>query len=133
MAGVVETLREAVGAVARLDDGGDEHEEELDAEAVATQCKQWGVTAELKPHQADGVAWLIGRYVRGVNVILGTHLFPIPSHTCTHFGTIIGRFILRLYLNMGFSGCFGIPHRSCIACLFVLVGTFLMGALLGGR
>ena len=75
MTGVVETLREAAEAVERLDDGGDDNEEELDAEAVAKQCKGWGVTAELKPHQADGVAWLIGRYVRGVNVILGKQFF----------------------------------------------------------
>ena len=75
MTGVVETLREAAEAVERLDDGGDVNEEELDADAVAKQCKEWGVTAELKPHQADGVAWLIGRYVRGVNVILGKHFF----------------------------------------------------------
>ncbi|BAS81825.1 Os03g0101700, partial [Oryza sativa Japonica Group] len=30
-----------------------------------------GVTAELKPHQVDGVAWLIRRYQLGVNVLLG--------------------------------------------------------------
>lgn len=88
MTGVVETLREAAEAVERLDDGGDDNEgEELGAEAVAKQCKEWGVTAELKPHQADGVAWLIGRYVRGVNVILGKHsIFVILSYICTHSG-----------------------------------------------
>jgi hypothetical protein len=87
MTGVVETLREAAEAVERLDDGGDGNEEELGAEAVAKQCKEWGVTAELKPHQADGVAWLIGRYVRGVNVILGKHfIFVILSYICTPSG-----------------------------------------------
>ncbi|CAM6097679.1 unnamed protein product [Calypogeia fissa] len=38
---------------------------------VAANCSAWGVTAQLKPHQAEGVEWLIRRYVRGVNVILG--------------------------------------------------------------
>ena len=42
-----------------------------DAGAVLAMCKGWGVTAELKQHQAEGVSWLIGRYVQGVNVILG--------------------------------------------------------------
>lgn len=30
-----------------------------------------GVTALLKPHQVEGLSWLIRRYVIGVNVILG--------------------------------------------------------------
>ncbi|KAL3693838.1 hypothetical protein R1sor_007489 [Riccia sorocarpa] len=42
-----------------------------DAAAVAASCGSWGVKAELKFHQGEGVAWLIRRYVRGVNVILG--------------------------------------------------------------
>ncbi|KAG0589019.1 hypothetical protein KC19_2G286200 [Ceratodon purpureus] len=42
-----------------------------DADAVMAMCKDWGVTADLKLHQAQGVSWLIGRYVQGVNVILG--------------------------------------------------------------
>ncbi|GJM85359.1 hypothetical protein PR202_ga01800 [Eleusine coracana subsp. coracana] len=40
-----------------------------------------GVTADLKPHQLHGVAWLIRRYRLGVNVVLGSlissHLLPI--------------------------------------------------------
>uniref|UniRef100_A0A8R7QLN3 Uncharacterized protein n=1 Tax=Triticum urartu TaxID=4572 RepID=A0A8R7QLN3_TRIUA len=32
-----------------------------------------GVTADLKPHQLDGVDWLIRRYHLGVNVLLGPH------------------------------------------------------------
>ncbi|XP_062209513.1 probable helicase CHR10 isoform X5 [Phragmites australis] len=32
------------------------------------------VTAELKPHQLDGVAWLIRRYRLGVNVVLGDEM-----------------------------------------------------------
>lgn len=45
-----------------------------------------GVTADLKPHQLHGVAWLIRRYRLGVNVVLGSlispHLLPIASlHT----------------------------------------------------
>ena len=30
-----------------------------------------GVTADLKPHQLDGVDWLIRRHHLGVNVLLG--------------------------------------------------------------
>lgn len=39
----------------------------------------FGVTATLKPHQVEGVSWLIRRYNLGVNVILGmllTQHFP---------------------------------------------------------
>lgn len=43
-----------------------------DANAVLAQCKDWGITADLKLHQAKGVSWLIGYYLLGVNVILGT-------------------------------------------------------------
>lgn len=42
-----------------------------EAATVASDCSSWGVNAQLKFHQAEGVAWLIRRYVRGVNVILG--------------------------------------------------------------
>ena len=45
-----------------------------DAGAVMAECKQWGITADLKQHQAEGVTWLITRYMQGVNVILGTNL-----------------------------------------------------------
>ncbi|KAJ7535791.1 hypothetical protein O6H91_12G046000 [Diphasiastrum complanatum] len=45
-----------------------------DAAKVAAQCGSWGVNAQLKPYQADGVVWLIRRYVRGVNVILGDEM-----------------------------------------------------------
>lgn len=34
-------------------------------------CSALGVSAVLKPHQIDGVSWLIRRYRLGVNVILG--------------------------------------------------------------
>eukprot|EP01018_Ginkgo_biloba_P001771 Gb_15025 [translate_table: standard] len=37
------------------------------AEEVAKKSKEWGVTGQLKPHQAQGVSWLVHRYVRGVN------------------------------------------------------------------
>ncbi|KAK9911111.1 hypothetical protein M0R45_035034 [Rubus argutus] len=33
--------------------------------------EELGVTATLKPHQVEGVSWLIRRYNLGVNVILG--------------------------------------------------------------
>lgn len=32
---------------------------------------EFGVTAELKPHQVEGLSWLIRRYLLGVNVLLG--------------------------------------------------------------
>ncbi|CAK9146219.1 unnamed protein product [Ilex paraguariensis] len=32
---------------------------------------EFGITATLKPHQVEGVSWLIRRYLLGVNVILG--------------------------------------------------------------
>ncbi|PON85583.1 hypothetical protein TorRG33x02_185850 [Trema orientale] len=33
--------------------------------------EELGVTATLKPHQVEGVSWLVRRYVLGVNVVLG--------------------------------------------------------------
>lgn len=50
-----------------------------DAAGVAANCSSWGVTAQLKLHQAEGVAWLIRRYDRGVNVILGWLFVPHNS------------------------------------------------------
>lgn len=44
------------------------------AEEVAEKCSEWGVTAQLKAHQAQGLSWLIHRYAIGVNVILGDEM-----------------------------------------------------------
>ncbi|PKI77869.1 hypothetical protein CRG98_001756, partial [Punica granatum] len=33
-------------------------------------CAELGITAVLKPHQVEGVSWLIRRYKLGVNVVL---------------------------------------------------------------
>ncbi|XP_022770218.1 LOW QUALITY PROTEIN: probable helicase CHR10 [Durio zibethinus] len=40
----------------------------------AVDCAEFGVTATLKPHQVEGVSWLIRRYVLGVNVLLGDEM-----------------------------------------------------------
>jgi len=66
-------MQEAALVVAQFDVRG-----VPDEDAVLAQCKEWGITAELKLHQAEGVSWLIGRYVLGVNVILGN--LPVSSH-----------------------------------------------------
>ncbi|CAH8330357.1 unnamed protein product [Eruca vesicaria subsp. sativa] len=46
----------------------------LTANSQATNAppdfKKFGVTATLKPHQVEGVSWLIHKYLHGVNVIL---------------------------------------------------------------
>ncbi|XP_039027568.1 probable helicase CHR10 isoform X3 [Hibiscus syriacus] len=49
---------------------------ECDARAgdEAVDCADFGVTATLKPHQVEGVSWLIRRYVLGVNVVLGDEM-----------------------------------------------------------
>lgn len=62
-------MRDAAQVVAKFDGKG-----VPDAGAVLAMCKAWGVTADLKLHQAEGVSWLIGRYVQGVNVILGDEM-----------------------------------------------------------
>ncbi|KAL3839220.1 hypothetical protein ACJIZ3_023811 [Penstemon smallii] len=41
-------------------------------EAPIFEPSDFEITATLKPHQGDGVSWLIRRYQLGVNVILGT-------------------------------------------------------------
>ncbi|OVA05903.1 hypothetical protein BVC80_1703g2 [Macleaya cordata] len=43
----------------------------VDEEHPLNCIAEIGVTALLKPHQIEGVSWLISRYVCGVNVILG--------------------------------------------------------------
>ena len=47
----------------------------LDADArpgdVPVDLEELGVTAILKPHQVEGVSWLVRRYLLGVNVVLG--------------------------------------------------------------
>ncbi|XP_076928897.1 putative helicase CHR10 [Bidens hawaiensis] len=37
-------------------------------------CSDYGVTAVLKPHQIEGLSWLIRRYLMGANVILGDEM-----------------------------------------------------------
>lgn len=34
-------------------------------------CADFGITGSLKPHQVEGLYWLIRRYRLGVNVVLG--------------------------------------------------------------
>ncbi|KAI3780967.1 hypothetical protein L2E82_10962 [Cichorium intybus] len=41
------------------------------AAEAQVNCPDFGVTATLKPHQIEGLSWLIRRYLIGVNVILG--------------------------------------------------------------
>lgn len=41
------------------------------AEDAPVNWGEFGVTATLKPHQVEGVSWLIRRYLLGVNVVLG--------------------------------------------------------------
>lgn len=50
-------------------------DEQAEEDLIHLQHKlaDFGVTATLKPHQIEGVAWLIRRYIAGVNVILGIH------------------------------------------------------------
>lgn len=40
-------------------------------DGTSVEPVDFGITATLKPHQIEGVSWLIRRYLRGVNVILG--------------------------------------------------------------
>ncbi|KAL5571641.1 hypothetical protein UlMin_021238 [Ulmus minor] len=50
----------------------------LDADARAgdspVKPDEHGVTATLKPHQVEGVSWLVRRYMLGVNVVLGDEM-----------------------------------------------------------
>lgn len=45
----------------------------------ALEPSDLGVAATLKPHQLEGVSWLLRRYELGVNVILGTISRPRAS------------------------------------------------------
>lgn len=60
---------ERLKAAAHLILSNDRHRLEQDP---PLDCSGLGVSAVLKPHQIDGVSWLIRRYVLGVNVVLGT-------------------------------------------------------------
>ncbi|CAN6862664.1 unnamed protein product, partial [Brassica oleracea var. botrytis] len=33
-------------------------------------CREFGITVTLKPHQVEGVSWLMYKYLLGVNVLL---------------------------------------------------------------
>ncbi|KVH88630.1 hypothetical protein Ccrd_026265 [Cynara cardunculus var. scolymus] len=45
------------------------------AAEAQVNCSDIGVNATLKPHQIEGLSWLIRRYLTGVNVILGDEPF----------------------------------------------------------
>ncbi|KAD5316947.1 hypothetical protein E3N88_16893 [Mikania micrantha] len=45
-----------------------------DAAEAQVNCSDFGVTARLKPHQIEGLSWLIRRYLIGANVILGDEM-----------------------------------------------------------
>ncbi|KAA8515886.1 hypothetical protein F0562_019065 [Nyssa sinensis] len=47
---------------------------DLLAGEVPVNCADFGITATLKPHQVEGVSWLIRRYSIGVNGILGDEM-----------------------------------------------------------
>ncbi|MCO5585701.1 hypothetical protein L7F22_039637 [Adiantum nelumboides] len=51
--------------------GADPSEVPPSAQHVEAQCASWGLSVQLKPHQAQGVSWLVNCYLRGINVILG--------------------------------------------------------------
>lgn len=64
------------------------------AEEARVDHSDYGIQATLKPHQVEGVSWLIRRYHLGVNVILGIvnlYLFRFP----------FGKFKIILYWNFG--------------------------------
>lgn len=42
----------------------------------------FGVKAALKPHQVEGVSWLVRRYETGVNVVLGRFFFVATLILC---------------------------------------------------
>ncbi|KAL6569317.1 putative helicase chr10 [Orobanche minor] len=44
------------------------------ADEARVDTSDFGITAALKPHQVEGVSWLIRRYHLGVNVILGDEM-----------------------------------------------------------
>lgn len=54
---------------AKIVHSGDERADDL-----PVNFAEIGVTATLKPHQVEGVSWLIRRYLTGVNVVLGDEM-----------------------------------------------------------
>uniref|UniRef100_A0A1J3EGA1 Chromodomain-helicase-DNA-binding protein 1-like n=3 Tax=Noccaea caerulescens TaxID=107243 RepID=A0A1J3EGA1_NOCCA len=48
--------------------------EDSQASPAPPDCREFGVTATLKPHQVEGVSWLIRKYLLGVNVVLGDEM-----------------------------------------------------------
>lgn len=61
--------------------------QEADARAgdALVNPEELGVSATLKPHQVEGVSWLIRRYVLGVNVVLGKFLHRGVFTFCVFF------------------------------------------------
>lgn len=62
------------------------------AEDAPVNWGEFGVTATLKPHQVEGVSWLIRRYLLGVNVVLG-------------------RVLMRFWLYFWFKSLFVLPRK----------------------
>ena len=48
--------------------------------------EELGLRATLKPHQVEGVSWLIRRYKLGVNVVLGKIIVSFKQSFFTVFG-----------------------------------------------
>ncbi|KAI3871865.1 hypothetical protein MKX03_012901 [Papaver bracteatum] len=59
--------KERLKAAADLVISSDHHQDEV----LPLNYDEIGIKATLKPHQIEGVSWLIQRYLTGVNVILG--------------------------------------------------------------
>ncbi|CAN6460888.1 unnamed protein product [Victoria cruziana] len=49
-------------------------EDRKDGDDRRVDVEAWGISGTLKPHQVEGVSWLIRRYQQGVNVILGDEM-----------------------------------------------------------
>ncbi|KAH9788538.1 putative helicase CHR10 [Citrus sinensis] len=61
--------KERLQVAAKIIHDNDERDGQTPVDAA-----EFGVTAELKPHQVEGLSWLIRRYLLGVNVLLGDEM-----------------------------------------------------------
>ena len=81
-----------------------------DSNNIDVNLSNIAITATLKPHQVEGVSWLIRRYHLGVNVILGNNL---------HL-SLLTRTLIRVYTSPILS--FHVPYFICVMFVFHVSG-----------
>lgn len=91
------------------------------AEEARIDSSEYGIQAALKPHQVEGVSWLIRRYHLGVNVILGIVCLSYAYGEFNLVNTVIWKFTLLIDLGAVILR-FPLPVNGCNWRFFLFAG-----------